>query len=91
MDLGEVRESAELWVNSRCVGARIWPPYSFDITRYVVPGRNDIRVIASNLLSNHMFWAEAGRRDKPGKVCPSGLLGPVRIDLFDAAGQTEAS
>ena len=83
LDLGEVRESAELWVNARCVGAHIWPPYAFDITRYVVPGRNDIRVIASNLLSNHMFWAEAGRRDKPGEVCPSGLLGPVRIDLFD--------
>ena len=83
LDLGEVRESVELWVNARCVGARIWPPYSFDITRYVVPGRNDIRVIASNLLANHMFWAEAGRRDKPGKVCPSGLLGPVRIDVFD--------
>ena len=91
LDLGEVKESAELWVNARRVGAQIWPPYSFDITRYVVAGRNDVRVIASNLLSNHMFWAEAGRRDKPGQVSPSGLLGPVRIDLFDAARPQEAS
>ena len=84
LNLGEVKESAEVWVNSRFVGARIWPPYSFDITPYVISGKNNVRVIAANSVSNRMFWAEAGRRDQIPEICPSGLLGPIRIDYYDA-------
>ncbi len=83
LDLGEVRECAEIFVNGKALGVRIWPPYSVDITDFLRNGKNNIRVVVSNLLANRFSWDILGTRGN-GSTPDSGLLGPVKILEFDA-------
>jgi hypothetical protein len=68
LDLGEVRDVAEVWVNGKEVGARLWPPFRFDVTAALRPGADTIRVRVANLVNNNY-----------GDYQPSGLLGPVTL------------
>ncbi|CAG7622418.1 hypothetical protein PAESOLCIP111_02424 [Paenibacillus solanacearum] len=69
LDLGEVHEIAEVWVNGHSAGVCMWHPYTLNITPYVNNGHNEIAVRVTNSL--------ACRFD--GKSLPSGLIGPVRV------------
>ncbi len=91
---GPVREAAVVYVNDRRAGSVWCPPYSLDVTGFLRPGQNRIRIVVANLAVNHM----AGRRlpdyrllnlrygvrfeaqdmDKVQAV-PAGLLGPIRL------------
>lgn len=55
LDLGEVRDVAELWVNGKLAGTVWKPPYRVDITDFVRSGRNDIEVRATNLWVNRLI------------------------------------
>ena len=81
LNLGEVRECAEVWINGKLAGVRIWPPYRVDVTKYVRPGINRVTVIASNLLANQYSWDILGSRGE-GKVLDSGLMGPVVVEYY---------
>ena len=50
LDLGEVYYTAEVRINGKTVGKRIWKPFRFDITDYVHSGANvlEIRVKSSD-------------------------------------------
>ena len=67
--LGDVRETAEIWVNGSQVAVRTWRPYTADIRSAVREGANRLEVVVTNTLAN---------RFTPEKL-PSGLLGPVTI------------
>ncbi|MCC6488167.1 MAG: hypothetical protein IT364_11770 [Candidatus Hydrogenedentes bacterium] len=56
LDLGRVGYCAEVWVNGRLAGTRVWPPYRVDITGLARPGDNRIDVVVANLLANRMRW-----------------------------------
>jgi hypothetical protein len=75
LDLGEVYETAEVWVNGQRAGVRICPPYSFDIGDMVVPGKNRLVVEVTNTLVKEQrdFLSRFAQQE------PSGLLGPVRL------------
>ena len=93
LDLGDVRYHAEVIVNNRLIGARVWPPYRFNISDAVNPGANTVRVRVSNLAANEMRW----RRDEARMSDPwhrywhednieqdrlgAGLLGPVKVQF----------
>jgi beta-galactosidase/beta-glucuronidase len=49
---------AEVWVNDQLVGARLWSPFTFDITKYVRPGNNKIRIRVGNLYLNEASMNE---------------------------------
>ena len=98
LDLGDVKYAAEVWVNGRAVGARLWPPYTLDVTGYLRPGRNEIRVVVTNTWANQFLQPEemAHARERgwyntyAQRVEPfqresleSGLLGPVSLRLFE--------
>jgi len=68
LDLGQVCHVAEVWVNGKSCGARLWGPHVFDIGEALRPGRNGVRVRVANLINNSY-----------GEYTESGLLGPVRI------------
>jgi hypothetical protein len=70
LDLGDVHDVAEVWVNGKEIGARMWGPYRFDVTGALRPGANDLRVRVANLINNNY-----------GDFHPSGLLGPVTLHL----------
>lgn len=80
IDLGNVGETAELYVNGCCAGTRIFPPYSFDITKFTHIGTNRIEVIVTNtlgyarpkndILSRYML------------LPPTGILGPMQLKEY---------
>ena len=93
LDLGQVNFCAEVWVNSKLAGTRIWKPYQVDVSAYLQDGENEICIVAANLAANirrrllvdegmalgwNRYWNEDNiQRDAQNLV--SGLLGPVQI------------
>lgn len=69
LDLGVVRDIAEVTLNERLVGVRCWRPYRFDVSSFVRAGCNQIRVLVTNSMGNRMNRT----------TIPSGLFGPVVI------------
>ena len=57
LDLGRVCETAGVRVNCVDVGVAWMRPYELDITRFVRPGRNRLRVEVTNLLINKVLGA----------------------------------
>lgn len=55
LDLGSVRETADVHVNDAPAGVAWMRPYQCDITRLIRPGRNRIRVDVTNLLINKIL------------------------------------
>lgn len=75
IDLGNVGQTAELKLNGVSAGARIYPPYRFDVTELVRDGENNLEVTVANTCTFE-------QRDAFSKfllIKPSGLLGPVRV------------
>ncbi len=68
IDLGKVGHSAEVRVNGRSLGPRLWAPHVYDAGAALRPGENEIRVRVANLINNSY-----------GEIMESGLLGPVRL------------
>jgi hypothetical protein len=68
LDLGEVHSAAEVWVNGKPCGMRLWGPYQFDVSAALQSGENRIRVRVANLPG-----ASYGLDQK------QGLYGPVRL------------
>jgi len=89
-----LREAAVVYVNDRRVGTLWCPPYSLNLSGYLQPGNNKIRVVVANLALNYMAgrrlpdyrllnlrYGERFQAQDMDKVQPitSGLLGPVRL------------
>ncbi|MVM33766.1 glycoside hydrolase [Spirosoma sp. HMF4905] len=91
LDLGDVKNIAEVIVNGKNVGTAWKSPFRLDITEALKPGRNTVQVKVTNLWANRLIGdAQPGvtskityttlpfyRADAP--LLPSGLLGPVRV------------
>jgi hypothetical protein len=80
LDCGQVGVVAEVQVNGKPAGARVWLPFRFDITKLTRPGKNRIRIIVTNTMENER--AVENHRGQLEKLKLSGLLGPVRIDSY---------
>ena len=96
LDLGEVRELAEVKVNGQSCGITWTPPFRVDISRALKPGSNQLEIQAVNFWPNRIigdqFLPQSERLTRTNirqltpktALMPSGLLGPVR--LVTAAG-----
>jgi hypothetical protein len=91
LDLGDVRELAEVAVNGKPVGI-IWKPlFEADVTAALKPGRNQIEVKVTNLWRNRLIGDRQPATEKKytfitfqhytkdTPLLDSGLLGPVRL------------
>ena len=89
-----IREAAKVYINGKPVGSLWHPPYHLDVTRFVQPGRNQLRIIVGNLAINEMAGhtlpdyrllnSRYGKRFEPqgmNDIHPiaSGLLGSIRL------------
>ncbi|MFZ2654003.1 MAG: glycosyl hydrolase [Victivallales bacterium] len=81
LNLGEVRECAEVWVNGQLVDVRLWQPYRVDITAAARPGLNKLEIVVANLIANRFAWDQLGTRGS-GETLASGLLGPVTLEEY---------
>ncbi len=58
LDLGKVEIMARLFVNGKDRGIAWRPPYRFDLTDHLVPGRNTLRIEVVNLWPNRLIGDE---------------------------------
>jgi hypothetical protein len=88
LDLGEVRELAEVIINGTSAGIAWKPPYKLDVTKFVRPGVNKLEVKVTNLWVNRLIGdAQPGAKpitfttlktyNANAPLRPSGLMGPV--------------
>jgi hypothetical protein len=68
LDLGEVKDVAEVEINGQKAGRLLWRPYRLDVGKYLRPGLNKLIVRVTNTRAN-------SRGDRRA----SGLLGPVQL------------
>ena len=75
LDLGQVGETAEVWLNGRALGVRLGRPYVFDVSDCLRAGENRRRAEVTNTLVHELkddfsrFMAQE----------PSGLIGPLTL------------
>lgn len=94
LDLGLVKELAEVVVNGKSAGVLWFPPYVTDITKYVIPGKNDLVIQVTNTWVNRLigdknvpenqricriFSPDPKWYNAGSKLPSSGLLGPIVI------------
>jgi len=90
LDLGTVREIAEVSVNGQPLGVYWKPPFRVDITAAIKPGLNMLEIKVTNLWPNRLIGDEQpGAKKycfslikpftKDSPLLPSGLMGPVLI------------
>ena len=91
LDLGDVREVAEVAVNGKYLGIQWKTPFKVDVTGALRPGSNQIVIEVTNLWVNRLIGDQQAyalkkyaftdfepyKADSP--LLPSGLLGPVRV------------
>ena len=54
LDLGDVREVADVYLNGRHVGIAWHTPYALDVTEVLIPGRNELVIEVANTLNNRL-------------------------------------
>ncbi len=92
LDLGQVGVAAEVWLNDRRVGDRVWLPFTFDVTEFLLPGENHLVIAVSNTdvpkraevsveRMKELKEAFGGWREQPfmDVLDLNGLIGPVRL------------
>jgi len=91
LDLGNVRELAEVKLNGQSCGITWTPPFRVDITDAIQPGQNQLEIEVVNFWPNRVIGDAAlpveqrltrtniRKLTKDTKLMESGLLGPVRV------------
>jgi hypothetical protein len=99
LDLGSVREVADVVVNGQPSGTVWKPPYRLDVTRALKPGANTFTIKVTNLWPNRLIgdkqpgavkvaFASIDAYAASAPLLPSGLLGPVELFRLDAGSPT---
>jgi hypothetical protein len=92
LDLGSVKEIAEVSVNGKAVGGILWkPPFRADVTSALRPGSNHLEVKITNLWPNRIIgdqqpnatrkyaWLDYRPFKASTPLLESGLMGPVKL------------
>ena len=91
LDLGDVKDLAEVAVNGKYLGILWKTPFEVDVTDALKPGSNLIVVQVTNLWVNRLIgdqqpyavkkytFTDFAPYKTDSHLLPSGLLGPVRI------------
>ena len=99
LDLGEVREVAEVALNGESLGIVWKPPFRFDVTGKLRHGKNEVVIRAVNTWANRLIgdaalpeaerhtWTSFTHYKKTDAIPDSGLIGPVTLMTTMAAGK----
>jgi len=91
LDIGQVKDIAEITVNNQPISVLWKPPYRADITPYIKSGVNRLKIKVTNLWPNRLIgdqflpieervaFTNIGKFTKKSTLLESGLLGPVKI------------
>ena len=88
LDLGTVRDVAEIRINERPGPTLLLRPYRADVTGLVRPGMNHLEVTITNPLLNRLIGSGmtlglvfGGAFGRAPDLLPAGLLGPVHVTV----------
>jgi len=95
LDLGDVKNLAEVRVNGRALGVLWKTPFEVDITDALQSGRNRLEVKVTNLWPNRMIgdkqpgahqiaYATFDPYKADSSLLPSGLIGPVTLSRLSS-------
>jgi hypothetical protein len=73
LDLGDVDHLAQVWINDKPIGAKLWAPFTFDSGAFR-KGENTVRIRVGNLVNNNYQTYNAA-----DTALASGLKGPVTV------------
>jgi hypothetical protein len=106
VDLGHVRGTAELWIDGRPCGIRLWRPYRYACAE-LAAGTHRLRIRATNTLGAHyelgrpsanvggnpavMYWDGKAVAGHASAYAAGGMYGPVRICESEAPQPTFTS
>ncbi|MFC2111893.1 glycosyl hydrolase [Bacteroidota bacterium] len=91
LDLGEIKNLAEVTLNGHDLGVLWTPPFACNISEYVQDGKNNLEIRITNLWPNRLIgdmhlpegmrhsYATTHPYKADSPLLPSGLFGPVRI------------
>jgi hypothetical protein len=94
LDLGEVKELAEVILNGKSMGTLWRPPFRVNVSNYIKKGNNELEIKVINTWVNRLIGDKKVSKeewvcqiiptdppwyDKESKLLSSGLLGPVMI------------
>jgi len=103
LDLGEVKNLAEVSVNGKPLGIYWKPPYRVDVTKVLKPGSNSVEIKVTDPWVNRIIGDRQPNVTKTytftspkfykadSKLVPSGLLGPVQIVQSTVESPAQAS
>ena len=92
LDLGNVKNLAEVKVNGKSLGILWKAPFRVDITDAITPGKNHLEIKITNLWPNRLIgdskldesqritWASVSLYKPDSPLLSSGLLGPVSLE-----------
>lgn len=80
LDLGALSATAEVRLNGHSVATLIAPPWTCDLSPFVVAGTNELSVTVANTLANHYSVGIPSPYAFPHQT-RSGLFGPVTLEL----------
>lgn len=80
IDIADATATVKIEVNSSVAAVLTYPPFTTDITKYVVHGENKIKITVSNTLCNHYAIIPSKYSNFP-RDSKSGLIGPVNIRI----------
>jgi hypothetical protein len=95
LDLGDVKNLAEVTVNGKTLGEVWHAPYRIDATPALEPGANEVTIKVVNAWVNRLIgdqqpgatpvaWADVKPYKANSPLLPSGLLGPVAVVRSEA-------
>jgi hypothetical protein len=91
LDLGKVRELAEVKLNGKSCGITWAPPFRVDISRALKPGQNQLEIEVVNFWPNRIIGDDflppdqrltqtnIRQLNRDTALMPSGLFGPVKL------------
>jgi hypothetical protein len=77
LDLGKLSAVADVEVNGQQAGAVVWLPFRLDITRWIKPGENHLKIRVTNTEANAR--AVGASHNILANIDASGLEGPVTL------------
>jgi len=92
IDLGDVKNLAEVTVNGKSLGVVWHAPYRMDVTSALKPGANEVMIKVTNSWVNRLIgdqqpdattkytFADVKPYRANSPLLPSGLLGPVKLE-----------
>ena len=90
LDLGDVKNLAEVSVNGKSLGIVWHAPYRIEVTKALRPGENQVMIKVTNTWVNRLIgdqqpnaikitFTDVTPYNAQSPLMPSGLIGPVRI------------